>query len=173
MIGPSFPSELAAAGLTGLPFSWTPDGSFTFSPEMIETDISAVQAVYAKHSPSTPTTSSVDVERDKRLAKGYVDAVTGKTYQCDQRSQVFLTAIGASAGLSLTMSPQPAFPLITADNSVVNLSATDAYSLINGRVMPWVSQTVLYARTLKDQIVAGTPPADITQGWPPGSGASG
>ena len=165
-IGPSFPFELAAAGLLGLPFSWTPDGQFTYDPSLTQAQIAAVQAVVAKHNPSTPTTDQVDAYRDKRLAAGFADAATGKTFQCDATSRGFLTALGAAAGLALSVSPQPTFVIISADNTTVTLNATDTYSLINSRIMPWVSATMLYARTLKNQIVAGNPPADITVGWP-------
>jgi hypothetical protein len=53
-IGPNFSNELAAAGLTGLPFSWSPDGTLTFMPAMTSAEISAVEAVYAAHNPATP-----------------------------------------------------------------------------------------------------------------------
>lgn len=108
----------------------------------------------------------VDAFKQSRLAYGFNDPTTGKRFQCDAASQASLTALGASAGFGQMTSPQPQFPLITADNSIVTLSAADAFALINTRIMPWVSATVLYARGLKDAILAGNPPTDITQGWP-------
>lgn len=53
-IGPSFPSELQAAGLLGLPFSWGADGVFTFDLRMTSAQIAAVQAVHAAHDPTKP-----------------------------------------------------------------------------------------------------------------------
>lgn len=53
-IGPSFPSELAAAGLAGLPFSWTPAGDVLFDPAMTPAQIAQVQAVVKAHNPNTP-----------------------------------------------------------------------------------------------------------------------
>ena len=50
-IGPTFVAELAAAGLLGLNFSWSSDGTFTFDPSMTQQQIAAVQAVYAAHDP--------------------------------------------------------------------------------------------------------------------------
>jgi hypothetical protein len=50
-IGPSFPDELRAAGLTGLPFAWGDDGTFTFDPRMTPAQVAAVQAVYVAHDP--------------------------------------------------------------------------------------------------------------------------
>jgi len=114
------------------------------------------------------TVSQVDAYRDQRLATGYADATTGKTWQCDPVSQGKWTAIGSSAGFAITMNanPAPTFNCIAADNSTVTLSAADAFALFNQRIMPWVSATILYARTLKDNINAGTPVADVTAGWP-------
>jgi hypothetical protein len=37
---------------------------------------------------------------------------------------------------------------------------------MSARIMPWVSATILYTRTMKDEILADNPPADITVGWP-------
>lgn len=165
-IGPCFSLELTAAGLSGLPFAWTPDGTFTFSPSMTQAQIDAVNAVYAAHDPTRPSPDQVNAIRDQRLAAGFADTGnTGLTYQCDAQSRGLLTGVGASAGLNLAVSPQPNYQLIAADNSTITLHASDAYALINGRIMPWVSATMLYARTLKDQITAGQKP-DITQGWP-------
>lgn len=53
-IGPSFPSELEAAGLLGLPFAWGEDGVFNFDPAMTEEHIDEVLAVYEAHDPSAP-----------------------------------------------------------------------------------------------------------------------
>ncbi|CUR73931.1 hypothetical protein [Achromobacter xylosoxidans] len=66
IIGPSFPSELAAAGLWGLPIAWTPDGvnfgdivnldgSVTLNPALPAEDRAAVEAVVAAHDPTAPT----------------------------------------------------------------------------------------------------------------------
>ena len=53
-IGPSFPGELRAAGLMGLPFAWGDDGTFTFDPQMTPEQIAGVQAVFAAHDPTKP-----------------------------------------------------------------------------------------------------------------------
>jgi hypothetical protein len=110
----------------------------------------------------------IDAFRDKRLAAGFADTMTGKTWQCDDASIGRWTAISASAGLSLVMSvnPEPSFTLIPADNSLVTLTASETFALFNQRAMPWVSATTIYARQMKDNVVNGNPPADITAGWP-------
>lgn len=51
-IGPTFYSELKAAGLVGLPFSWGPDGDIQYDESMPADKIAVVQAVYDAHDPS-------------------------------------------------------------------------------------------------------------------------
>ncbi len=53
-IGPTFASELQAAGLVGLPFSWGADGVIQFDPSMPKAQVDAVKAVYAAHDPAKP-----------------------------------------------------------------------------------------------------------------------
>jgi hypothetical protein len=55
-IGPTFGAELFAANLGGLQFSWAEDGTFLFGPTMTESQIEAVQAVYAAHDPTKQVT---------------------------------------------------------------------------------------------------------------------
>ncbi|WP_025135246.1 hypothetical protein [Achromobacter sp. DH1f] len=65
IIGPSFPSELAAAGLWGLPISWNPDGvnfgdvvhldgTMTLNAALSPENRAAVEAVVAAHDPTAP-----------------------------------------------------------------------------------------------------------------------
>lgn len=110
--------------------------------------------------------AKVDQICEQRLAAGYVDATTNKTYQCDNVSTSRWTAITTLAHISMTASQGQQFSLITADNSVITLSDADTFALFASRVQPWVSSTIFYARSLKDQIVAGNPPADLNAGWP-------
>lgn len=51
-IGPTFPAELEAAGLTGLPFAWSVTGDFYFDDRMTADELASVQAVYSAHDPS-------------------------------------------------------------------------------------------------------------------------
>lgn len=129
-----------------------------------------VEVMPAPPSPPTPQQlcDQVDAFRDSRLAAGFSDATTAKTFACDPFSIGKWDAIGSSAGLAILMqgASAPSFQLIPTDNSIVTLSAVDTFSLLNGRVMPWVSATFLYGRQMKNNILAGNPPADIKQGWP-------
>jgi hypothetical protein len=112
--------------------------------------------------------AAVDAFREARRSAGFADATTGKTYQCDDASLTKWDALGSAAGLALVMAtnPAPQFTIIAADNSTVTLGPADTYALLAGRVMPWVSATFLYGRTMKNAILAGNAPADITTGWP-------
>jgi hypothetical protein len=110
--------------------------------------------------------AAIDAIRDARLAVGFADTVTGKIFQTDSDSIARLTALGSSAGLAIVMGqPATQITIIAADNSILTLTAADAFALLQGRLMPWVSATMLYARALKNQVAADAAP-DVTQGWP-------
>jgi hypothetical protein len=59
-IGPSFYSELEAAGLVGLPFSWGADGDIQFDARMTAEQIDAVLAVYEAHDPNRVIVPPID-----------------------------------------------------------------------------------------------------------------
>jgi len=48
-LGSNFQTELTAAGLVGLPFSWGSDGTITFSSAMTQSQQNAVLSVVAAH----------------------------------------------------------------------------------------------------------------------------
>jgi len=52
VIGPTFGKELAAAGLAGLPISWTPDGTINGRENLTPEQNAGVDAVLAKHDPT-------------------------------------------------------------------------------------------------------------------------
>lgn len=110
--------------------------------------------------------NDINMFRDRRLSNGFYDSITNKTYQCDDRSQGHLIALGASAGFGMNLDPQPTYSVITSDNSIIELNAAQLFQLINLRIMPWVTATIFYARQLKDNILNGIQPTDIEQGWP-------
>lgn len=51
-IGPTFYSEIEAAGLVGLPFSWDTDGNIHFNGAMTDAQQQGVLAAYAAHDPT-------------------------------------------------------------------------------------------------------------------------
>lgn len=139
-------------------------------------DYQAYQAWAAAGNTAAPyvappsTTAEVSVFRDGRLAAGFADTAvggTGKTFACDPESLTKWGGIGSAAGLALALGVQPApsFEIIAADNTTVTLTPAGAFALMNGRILPWVSATFLYARQLKNNVLAGNNP-DITFGWP-------
>lgn len=80
MIGPTFTEELAAAGLSGLPFSWTADGVFIYGDAITPAQRAAIEAVYAAHDPtaelpSPPALSPVDRLREFLAANPDVAAL--------------------------------------------------------------------------------------------------
>lgn len=112
--------------------------------------------------------NSVNAFRDGHLKAGYVDATTGKTYQCDPVSVTYWSALTIQANIAMIGNalPLPQFTIIAADNSEITLSATDCHALFSSRVMPWIQSVMFYARNMKNNILSGNPPADITAGWP-------
>ncbi|OZI61545.1 hypothetical protein [Bordetella genomosp. 11] len=52
MLGPTFASELAEAGLSAVPFSWNEEYALTFNPGVSDADKAAVQAVIDSHDPT-------------------------------------------------------------------------------------------------------------------------
>lgn len=166
IIGPTFGEELVAAGLKGVSVAFTAQGDLILADPNLTADQKAnIQKVYDAHKSGAPTSAQVDRVRNERLDAGFADPVTAKTFQCDARSRGFLTALGASAGILMSLSSPPTYELIASDNTTLTLTAADTFALINNRIMAWVTQTIIYSRSLKDQILAGGTP-DLTQGWP-------
>jgi hypothetical protein len=163
-IGPTFIAELVAAGVTPSLSYIADTGALFPGPDMSPADIATAEAVLAAHDPARLPPASVDAIRDARLAAGFADPVLGKSFQLDTASMGKITAVGASAGLALALSidPAPQYQFIAADNAVVTMSPAQAYAW-SQRVAAFVSATYLYARTLKDRL-ADKP--DITAGWP-------
>lgn len=154
-------------------FWLTPAGVYYQGDQASPLDIAVPQRPDAKHifvdgawAPAPSTTDDVDRFRDARLAIGFTDATTGKTWQCDDSSLIKWSGIGASAGVALALQQAPTFAVWGTDNQPLALTAAQAFALFNARLLPWVSATMAHARDLKNAILAGIQPADITQGWP-------
>lgn len=101
-IGPTFATELAAAGLSGLPFSWASDGVLTFSAAMTGAQITAVEAVYSAHDPTkqdyTAAALAALAESDKTILrcaeKGLAVPSAWASYRAALRTIVNGTAAG-------------------------------------------------------------------------------
>lgn len=73
-IGPSFPLEIEAAGLMGLPFTWGPDGALVFADSVTADQRVLVLAVYDAHDPIGDT-GKILVAKD--AARREVDIAAG------------------------------------------------------------------------------------------------
>lgn len=72
LIGPTFGAELARAGLAGLPFSWSSDGTINFDPSMTAAQVNAVLAVYAAHDPTATGVTARQLQAAAVLSAGAV-----------------------------------------------------------------------------------------------------
>jgi hypothetical protein len=94
-IGPTFPSELEAAGLLGLPFSWGADGTLNWGDAMTTQHKNAVLAVYAAHDPtktSPPSTNTSITMAQLQAALTSLNGVVGP-----QQVQAAISAAVAAA----------------------------------------------------------------------------
>lgn len=116
-IGPTFPAELAAAGVLTLPFSWSADGDISFSPSMTSDQIAAVQAVYAAHDPTKPSWSAYQqsamaalTESDKTVIRCYENGIALPPAWAEYR-KTLRGIVGAQTGDSTVPLPtKPAYP---------------------------------------------------------------
>jgi hypothetical protein len=58
-IGPNFGNEIIAAGLGGLPFSWSSDGTIRGLTNLTPAQQTTLNAVLAAHNPNTPAVPQV------------------------------------------------------------------------------------------------------------------
>lgn len=157
---------------TGMLCGYTANGTqlglpITLLPVAKAVIAGAAAGIVAKTARLAPTPAAqVDALRDARLAAGFSDPVSGKVFQTDDRSRGFLTGLGAAAAVDALSGDHGTYLIVAADNTTWTGDALATDGLIRGRLMPWVTATVLYARNLKNLIAAGTPPADLTVGWP-------
>lgn len=61
-IGPTFGKELEQAGLSGLSFAWSDDGTLNYSKEITPEQKAAIEAVLAAHNPNNQLPASPSVE---------------------------------------------------------------------------------------------------------------
>ncbi len=70
-IGKHFHKELLAAGLAGLPFSWSDYGKINFDPKLPQDKRDAVMRVYELHDPDTDSTATyADRRREEYNRRG-------------------------------------------------------------------------------------------------------
>jgi hypothetical protein len=108
--------------------------------------------------------AAINAKRDSILAAGYADTVISQTIQCGPENISDWNAVGSSASAAITMNlnPAPTFEIICASNATLQLSPQDAFALLNGRVMPWVSKIKVNARKQKDALISFAAAPNIT-----------
>lgn len=177
MIGPSFGTELAAAGLLGLPFAWDANG-VTPGVALSEADRARLDAVVAAHDPTRAEPvdrgAIVDAERDRRLPLGLT--YQGHAYQTRPFDIDNLTGAATAAVAAIAAGAQPGdlrwadpdvdFGWIATDNTVVPMDAPTLFGLARA-AMARRSALIRAGRALKDQL-AGNPDLDVTADtlWP-------
>jgi hypothetical protein len=119
------------------------------------------------HAPAQPPRPLAEIQaaavatvsrlRDERLAAGYADAVTGKTYQCDPAARGNWTAMF----LATQLPGDGNITIITADNSTITLPPADLQALFAIRMMPWVQAVIHAGRAAKDAVLAATDDAGV------------
>lgn len=173
--GATFVPECKTAGVTDFRFSMLLSGgiyiSDDLSPPMDPDQLALIEQVFTAHDQTSPANAkadvidSIDALCTAKLDAGYSDAVTGKVFQTDDVSRANFTGAAAACLAALATSNPMTFDLIPKDNqTITGLSATACLAILM-RMFGWVSATVIYARDLKNQILAGQNP-DITAGWP-------
>ena len=116
VLGPSFESEMRAAGLAGLPFSWGSDGSFCGLENLSPEDAAKLQAVVDAHDPTkTPVPYMVTAKQARLalLAAGLLTSVEAAVKAAGGATQInwdyanevhrdadLISAIGKSLGLT-------------------------------------------------------------------------
>jgi hypothetical protein len=89
-IGPTFSAELRAAGLFGLPLSWSSDGSIAWGDGITDSQRTAVEAVLAAHNPATPDPTRIAARRYKAEVGGII--WSGWPVATDRDSQAKINA---------------------------------------------------------------------------------
>jgi hypothetical protein len=117
-------------------------------------------------------TASIWVHHAARMTSGYVDAASGKAFDCSDASLAKFAAMGATAvavkqGLASWPSNY-ATGWIANDGSRLALNDADAGLAFTLAVQNWVSASIQHAQDLQNQVVAAANPLTINlaQGWP-------
>jgi hypothetical protein len=163
-IGPNFANELAAAGLAGLPVTWTGAGGFLFDGSLSPAQIAAVKAVINAHDPTKAdprATLAQLLSAGCQIASSSAPALNG-TYPIDPATQQQVASVAlyiavngrfpagqtsfawsdvsGTSHLFASTSEFQAFATALADYvAVLNLTAK---ALLAGGSAPWPAQPV-------------------------------
>lgn len=93
-IGPSFAAELAGAGLGGLPFSWSSNGTFAYGDAVTPAQKAAIEAVFAVHNPvKSSLVEYANIKQWALATGGFTVTIEGveRTFATDTVSQSLIT----------------------------------------------------------------------------------
>jgi hypothetical protein len=129
---------------------WTPDLSVIVTAEMRAEEARRIRI------------AAVDVERDRRIAGGFI--FNGTLYQARPADQLNIAGAAAGASIAITngalpddlrwQNPEVDFVWIAADNSMVPMDAQTVVAF-GQAAMGHVSAHMWTARAIKDRIAAG------------------
>jgi hypothetical protein len=97
-IGPNFANEVEAAGLSGLPFTWSVDGEILYGAAITAPQRAQIDALYAAHDPARPDPRA---EAAKLLAGGLAITSVGTpvlngTYGTGMQDEINITGLQAA-----------------------------------------------------------------------------
>lgn len=180
-IGSTFPAELEAAGLLGLPFSWDVDGNLTFGADLTPQQQAAVQAVYDAHDPKFAALVAARAAKREAIAAAYEDRIAagvvhaGHVYQIDPESRANISAIALSSALATLGVPGVSWPAggqpyRTMANEWLTFSPAEFLSL-SVAVRDVVTAMRQHYAALKEEVAAAgdldaLAAIDPSAGWP-------
>jgi hypothetical protein len=153
VFGPTFGAELAAAGLIGLPFSWSTDGSVCFGPTINDADKAKIEAVIAAHDPNKMSPAllhSYAATKKSSIEQGGI-TINGVAVATDRGSQAMIT----QTVLGLMLVPNVEINWKNPDGSFTMLSAAELQG-IACIVVQYVAQTFNVLSQVQSLIDAGT-----------------
>jgi hypothetical protein len=125
-IGPTFGFELMKNNLGGLPFSWSNNGTFNFSSAMTQSQINAVNSVYAQHNAATSDLLAYsDDGRQNMFSSGIKISGIVTDVRPDAVSVLHQNVTYAQAHTTAT------FNVIAPDFTVTNYTASGIINLYN------------------------------------------
>ena len=130
----SFRDELVVANLGGLPFSWSLNGEFNFSPELTQQQVSAIKEVYSKHNPLigalvryTQTKQEAMVSTSIRVNVNPTGTPIVVTACCDNGCMINMN----SAARQATKNPSRTFSWVGFDGKTTKLTADQIHTLFD------------------------------------------
>lgn len=174
-IGSTFAAELAAAGLSGLPFSWTTVGEITFGDSITQQQIAAVMDVYSAHDPRKADLDScwekIKEKRDQLTQNGGYPLdgfwFHSDAYSLSQQQGLIISAMQVQSAGGDMNAPLMTTPWYAIGSAPVELTASLALRLLPAAM---AQQVAIFeaAKTHKAALDACSDPAsyDFSKGWP-------